>query len=293
MSAAPTPPRVYGTWPGGLPYLAVGSGPPLVFLPGTTPNHDAPTGTERRFQARQVLPYAASRRVWWVNRRPGLDPAATMADIAADYANAMLRRFDEPVDVIGESTGGSVALQLAADHPAVVKRLVIVSAAYRLSEEGRDTMLRVADDVLDGRPRAAGAELMRMTGSGTLSNRLLAALGWLIGKPFFAHVTADLMTTIRAEDAFNLRTRLADIVAPTLVIGGDRDAFYSAELFRQTVEGIPRADLALYSGRGHMSTGLDPRFLPDILSFLDPPDDDAGGTGVAAEPGAGRDDITR
>jgi hypothetical protein len=72
------------------------------------------------------------------------------------------------------------------------------------------------------------------------------------------------------------------------VIGGDRDAFYSAELFRQTVEGIPRADLALYSGRGHMSTGLDPRFLPDILSFLDPPDDTGSAAGQG-EPGAGRE----
>lgn len=292
MSPALPPPRIYGTWPGGMPFLAVGSGRPLVFLPGTTPNHEAPTGSDRRFQARQVMPYAALRRTWWVNRRPGLDPDATMADIAADYANAMLRRFDEPVDVIGESTGGSVALQLAADHPAVVNRLVIVSAAYRLGEEGRDTMLRVADDVLDGRRRAAGAELMGIAGSGATSRRLLAALGWLAGKKYFAHATADLITTIRADDAFDLRTRLADIVAPTLVIGGDRDGFYSAELFRQTAEGIPRARLALYPGRGHLSTTLDPRFLPDVLSFLDPPD--APGVPAArAETGTGRDDITR
>lgn len=288
----PSPPRVYGTWPGGMPFLAVGSGPPLVFLPGITPNHDPPTGADRRFQARRMLPYAGSRRVWWVNRRPGLDPAATMADIAADYAHAMLRRFDEPVDVIGESTGGTVALQLAADYPDVVKRLVIVSAAYKLGEEGRDTQLRVADDVLDGRPRAAGAEQMRIAGAGDASKRVLAMLGWLLGKAYFAHVTADLMTVTRAEDAADLLTRLADITAPTLVIGGDRDAFYSAELFRQTAEGIPHGRLALYPGRGHLSTALDPRFLPDVLSFLDPPDQATGAPG-RARPGAGRDDVTR
>ncbi|MGO4784966.1 alpha/beta fold hydrolase [Cryobacterium sp. W22_MBD10_FK3] len=292
MSPISPPPRVYGTWPGGMPFLSVGSGPPLVFLPGTTPHHAPPTGSDRRFQARQFQAYTASRRVWWVNRRPGLDPDATMADIASDYAQAMLRRLDEPVDVIGESTGGSVALQLAADHPAVVKRLVIVSAAYKLSEDGRDTMLRVADDVLDGRPRAAGAELMRMTGSGAGSRRMLAGLGWLVGTSYFGRATSDLITTIRAEDAFDLRTRLADIVAPTLVIGGERDAFYSAELFRQTAEGIPRGRLALYEGRGHLSTTMDPRFLPDVLSFLDPPDD-TGSPAGRAEPGAGRDDVTR
>lgn len=290
--AAPPPPRVYGTWPGGMPFLAVGSGPPLVFLPGITPNHEPPTGADRRFQVRQLLPFAATRRVWWVNRRPGLDPAATMADIATDYANAMLRRFDEPVDVIGQSTGGSVALQLAADHPAVVKRLVIVSAAHRLGEQGRDTEMSVADDVLDGRPRAAYAELMRMLGGGPRSSRMLAALGWLLGRNYFAHVSADLMTTIRAEDGFDLLTRLGDIVAPTLVVGGERDAFYSPELFRQTAAAIPRGRLALYPGRGHLSTTVDPRFLTDVLTFLDPPDS-AGSPAGRVEPGADRDDVTR
>jgi len=293
MNSTPSPPRLYGTWPRGMPFLAVGSGPPLVFLPGITPNHEPPTGADRRFQARQLAPYASSRRVWWVNRRPGLDPHATMADIAADYANAMLRRFDEPVDVIGESTGGSVALQLAADHPAVVKRLVIISAAYALSEDGRDTQLRVADDVLDGRARAAGAEQMRMAGSGPASQRLMAALGWLLGRAYFSHATADLITMIRAEDAFDLRARLADIVAPTLVVGGEKDAYYSAELFRQTAAGITRGTLALYEGRGHLSTTMDPRFLPDVLSFLDPPDDDLNPDAARAEPGAGHDDVTR
>ena len=291
MNTPPTPPRVYGTWPGGMPFLSVGSGPPLVFLAGITANHAPPTVSDRHFLARQLMLFAASRRVWWVNRRPGLDPDATMADIATDYARAMLLRFDEPVDVIGHSTGGSVALQLAADHPAVVKRLVIVSAAYRLSEEGRDAQLRVADNVLDGRPRAAGSEAMRMLGAGPRSRRVFAGLGWLIGPRYLAHATADMITTIRAEDALDLRTRLADIDAPTLVIGGDRDAFYSAELYRQTAEGIPGARLALYAGRGHLGTTMDPRFVPDVLSFLDPPDPEDLSTGQA-EPGAGVDDVS-
>jgi pimeloyl-ACP methyl ester carboxylesterase len=296
MTTALLPPRVYGTWPGGMPFLSIGAGPPLVFLAGITPNHEPPQGSERRFQARQLMLYAAAHRVWWVNRRPGLDPDATMADIAADYAKAMLMRFDEPVDVIGQSTGGSVALQLAADHPAVVKRLVLVSAAYRLSEEGRDSQLRVADDVLDGRPRAASAEAMRMLGAGPRSQRLLAGLGWLIGPRFLAHASSDMITTIRAEDSFDLRNRLADIVAPTLVIGGERDAFYSPELFRQTAEGIPRGRLALYAGRGHLGTTMDPRFVPDVLSFLDPPDPADGPADESArwaDRRGGRDDITR
>jgi pimeloyl-ACP methyl ester carboxylesterase len=291
MTPTSVSPRVYGTWPGGMPFLSLGSGPPLVVLAGITPNHEPPRGADRRFQARQLMLFAASRRVWWVNRRPGLDPDASMADIAADYAKAMLLRFDEPVDVLGQSTGGSVALQLAADHPAVVKRLVVVSAAYRLGEEGRDSQLRVADNVLDGRPRAASAEAMRMLAAGSRSGRLFAGLGWLVGRAFLDHATADMITTIRAEDGLDLRNRLADIVAPTLVIGGERDAFYSAELFRETAAGIPRGRLALYAGRGHLGTTMDPRFVPDVLSFLDPPDPADEPAGWAA-PGAAQDDIS-
>jgi pimeloyl-ACP methyl ester carboxylesterase len=284
MPSAMSQNRRQGTWPGGLPYLALGTGPALVFLAGLTPNHEPPTGRDRRFQTQPLLPFAAARRVWWVNRRRGLDPNATMADIAADYAGALRQRFAGPVDVMGMSTGGSVALQLAADHPDVVKRLVVVSAAYRLSEEGRDAQLRVADNVLDGRKRQASAELMRMLGSGPGSQRLLAGFGWLLGPTLFAHTTPDMITTIRAEDAFDLQHRLADIQAPTLVVGGDKDAFYSPALLRRTAEGIPRGRLVLYAGKGHLATSADPRLVPDVLSFLDASDDTVDRAGRRASP---------
>lgn len=284
MAAADPLDRRQGTWPGGMPYVAIGSGPPLVYLAGLSPHHSPPRGLDRRFLVQQLMPFAASRRVWWVNRRPGLAPDATMGDIATDYAQALRRRFDGPVDVLGISTGGSTALQLAADHPDVVKRLVVVSAAYRLSDEGRDTQLRVADSVLDGRPRQASAEMMRMLGSGRGSRRMLAGVGWLVGSFMLAHTTPDLITTIRAEDAFDLELRLIDISAPTLVVGGEKDAFYSADLFRATAEGIPRGRLVLYPDKGHLATTADPRFVPDVLAFLNGSDDARFGFGRQARP---------
>lgn len=271
--SAPALDRRQGTWPGGLPYLAVGSGPPLVYLADLTPNHAPPGGRYRRLQAQQLMPFARSRRVWWVNRRPGLSPDATLGDIAADYAHALRLCFDEPVDVLGISTGGSVALQLAADHSDVVRRLVVASAAYTLSDEGRDTLLRVADSVLDGRPRQASAEIMSRLGTSRGSGRLLAGIGWLVGTALFAHTTPDLITTIRAEDAFDAELRLMDITAPTLVVGGGKDAFYSTDLFRRTAEGIPRGRLVLYPDAGHLTTAADSRFVPDVLAFLDAADD--------------------
>jgi pimeloyl-ACP methyl ester carboxylesterase len=77
---------------------------------------------------------------------------------------------------------------------------------------------------------------------------------------------ADLIITIEAEDRFSFRERLAQIAAPTLVIAGERDPFYSVALFRETAEGIPNARLILYPRMGHPAGGK--QFQQDVLAFL-------------------------
>ncbi|AUI53190.1 hypothetical protein AC20117_05125 [Arthrobacter crystallopoietes] len=257
-----------GTWASGMPWMRLGSGLPLVFLPGLTSTHRLPHGQDRRFQLQEVKPFAAKREVWWANRRPGLDPDATMADIAADYAEALRTSFGQPVDVLGFSTGGSVALQLAVDHPDVVRRLVILSAAGRLSSTGRRVQRLAADEIRAGRPRRAAAAMMAMLGNGPASSKVLAGTGWLLGPVFFGDADKDMLTTIDAEDAFNLMARLSEIVSPVLVVGGGRDKFYSETLFQSTAEQIPNGRLVLYKRRGHVGTGA-PGLAAGVLEFLD------------------------
>ena len=133
-----------GTLTGGLPYLAQGSGPPLVVLAGLGKDNAHPHGLQRRFELGTVRPYAdAGRTAYWVTRRPGLAAGVTMADLAADHAVALRAEFGEPVDILGFSTGGSVAQQLAVDHPDVVRRLVLACTAYRLGTAGRATQRRL------------------------------------------------------------------------------------------------------------------------------------------------------
>jgi pimeloyl-ACP methyl ester carboxylesterase len=155
-----------GTLAGGLPYLAVGEGTPLVYIPGGTFEHKNPTGLARTIALSTVRPFVrAGFEVHLVNRRPGLPADVTMADVAADYATAIRARFGgDPVDVIGHSTGGSIVLQLIADHPEVVRRAVVASAAYRLgpvAKRAQREMARRARLLLDAgdvrRHRAADA----------------------------------------------------------------------------------------------------------------------------------------
>ncbi|WP_063628893.1 alpha/beta fold hydrolase [Amycolatopsis taiwanensis] len=266
-SFLPTGADESGSISSGLPYLRVGSGPPLVLLPGLTAHHHPPRGIERWLRVRQCGPLARHREVWWINRKRGLAPGATMADLARDHADALRLRFGHPVDVLGVSTGGSVALQLAADHPEVVRRLVVVSAAYRLGDAGRRTRRQAARWLRLGRTRRAAAAMTTVFGARARTRRVLRAVGWLLGETICGPGDPDLLAAMDAENTFDLRSRLGDITAPTLVAGGERDACHGCQLLEWTAAGIPAARLIIYPGTGH--TGLRRAVVRDILAFLD------------------------
>jgi pimeloyl-ACP methyl ester carboxylesterase len=259
-----------GTLAGGLPYYSFGDGPPLVVIAGLTMTHENPRGLALRFELSMLRPFGSHFTVYVVNRRPGLAPGTTMADIAADYAVALGDGFETPVDVMGFSTGGSVALQLAIDHPAVVDHLLVASAACRLSDTGRAAQLRVAALARAGDQRGEYRELTRPSVTHPWLQAVSGWSAWALGPWMMGRHDdpADMIVTIEAEDVFDATPALARITAPTLVTGGDRDAFYSPEIFRATAAGIPNAELRLYEGKGHVGA-LGKRFARDALAFLD------------------------
>jgi hypothetical protein len=77
-----------GMLPPGLPFLRLGQGPALVMAPGGAAGH-ANLAAERRISLSTAARFAGLFTVYVTSRKPGLAPGATMADIAADYAQAI------------------------------------------------------------------------------------------------------------------------------------------------------------------------------------------------------------
>ncbi|GAB2757441.1 alpha/beta fold hydrolase [Sinomonas soli] len=254
----------------GLPSFRLGSGPPLLVIPGLTPRHEVPRGPAFLAESQPLGPLARHREVWWVNRRSGLGPETTMADIAADYAER-LPRLGAPVDVLGISTGAAVALQLAHDRPELVRRLVLVAGGCRLGPVGKAGQRALLHRLEAGDLRGAGVEMVRLGGLRPAARSLESWAGWVMGPLMYRGSTADVMAVLRAEDRFDLTSRLAAIDVPTLVLGGDEDAPYGAAVFRETARGLPRGRLIIYYGRGHVGVPLVPSFAGDVLRFLDVP----------------------
>jgi hypothetical protein len=64
------------------PYLKIGQGPPLVMVPGVTPEHDVPRGWQRRMALASARALARDFTVYVVNRKRGLQPGESMSNIA-------------------------------------------------------------------------------------------------------------------------------------------------------------------------------------------------------------------
>ncbi len=242
---------VEGAFSTGVPYLRAGQGPPLLMASGLTSEHANPTGRWRTQALSYVAPFAEHFTVYLANRRPSLPRGASISDIAADYAAAIEDELGGSAAVHGTSTGGSLALQLAADSPELVRRLVVSAAACRLSDEGRRAQAELARLTAAGDHRGVGALLL-----GSLAPPALAlparGVGWLAGGLFATDDPSDTLVVVAAEDAFDIEPDLGRIAAPTLVLGGSRDPFYSEDLFRRTAAGVPDGRAVIFPGKSHM-----------------------------------------
>jgi pimeloyl-ACP methyl ester carboxylesterase len=248
----------------GLPYNKVGRGPrPLVIFQGLLfDNKPLPAHMNWLYQS--YYRYLEKEYTTYiVLRKRGLPHGYTLQEMAGDYADFIRKEFGGPVDVWGVSTGGSIVQHFAADYPGLVRRLIIHSAAFTLSDSTKSVMLAVRDLAQQRKWPEAYAKMMS-------TSRYSQATLWIgsriAGAFFAAEDPSDLVVTIEAEDRFNFQARLGEIHAPTLVVAGEKDPFYSPALFQDTAAGIPGARLVLYPRMGHPAGGK--QFRQDVLGFL-------------------------
>lgn len=108
-------------------YLAVGHGPPLVLIhglgmsaPDLSPLFSALARTHRVY----AIDLLGSGHSDWP--RDSMYSMKEQADVVRGFMDALSLRNP---DVLGVSMGGWVALELAAEHPSRVRRLILVSSA--------------------------------------------------------------------------------------------------------------------------------------------------------------------
>ena len=229
-------------------YERTGSGPALVLLHGGL--------CDRRVWREQVELLAPDFTViaW---DAPGCgesgDPpsAYDLAGYASCLAGLLTALEATPAHLVGHSWGGGLALQVAVDHPRVVRSLVLLAgyAGWKGSLPAEEVQRRLAKalEVADLAPDRFDPRSV----PGLFSDRI---------PPERARELADVMGEIRPAGtramavAFaeaDLRDRLHEITVPTLLLCGADDVRAPAEVADALEAGIPGSTRVTLPGARH------------------------------------------
>ena len=253
----------------GLPYFRVGDcSRNLVVFDGLNFENKPPSGLQLRFVKGDYKELAKLFTVYSVGRKPNLPRGYTTRDMANDYAEMIRNELEYPVDVIGLSTGGTIAQYFALDHPELVRHLVLASTGYRLKETGKQLQLYVGEMARQRKWRKALPAMVKglYPKGGGMKKHFFKFMLWIMATFAAPKDPSDLVITIEAEDNHNFKDLLSQIKVPTLVIGGVDDFFYP---IKETADGIDGVELILYEDFGHNAwSDNGKKFKADVLKFL-------------------------
>jgi pimeloyl-ACP methyl ester carboxylesterase len=243
-------------------YEVHGSGRPLVLLHGNLSTIEVDFGG--------VIPtLAKTRQVIAVEQQAhghtaDIDRPLTIKQWAEDTA-ALLRHLGvEDADVFGYSSGSTVALQLALDHPELVRKLVLASISHRLDG--------VHPGVLDG---IEGLQPEHLAGT-----PFEAAYARTAPRPGDWPVLIEKIKAMDADLPEWPAEAISGLGKPAMLVYGDSDIVrpeHAVEMFRLLgggvvgdLVGVPASRLAIVPGTTHVT--LVQRFdwlAPMIEEFLD------------------------
>lgn len=214
--------------------------------------------------------FAASRRVVGIDQRghghcPDDDRPYAYGEMADDTAAVILRLGTGPVDLVGHSDGGNVALLLAAAHPELVRRVVVSGANLRAGLPPEELARRAtwsAQQVAD-----AVSRLERRLPPAFKSDYEAVAPDGAQRWPTHVAKSYKMWLTPVVIDAAALKS----VRAPVLVMAGDKD-FSSVEDTAEIYRGLERAQLFIVPGSGHATFDDRPDLVnAAILEFLSRP----------------------
>jgi pimeloyl-ACP methyl ester carboxylesterase len=242
----------------------VGHGQPILFLHGGMLFFDNTFAKQRDY-------FAAYRTVIGIDQRGhGHSPDGPWTlsyKLMADDTAAVIEQLGlGPVDVVGQSDGGDIALLLARDHPQLVRRVVISGANLRSGLSAEEALRRRAWS-----SEQLAAKLQAISDSMPANFR-----------PDYGRVSPDgpdhWMTMLSKcylmwmDPVVIEPTDLKRIAAPVLVMAGDHD-FTSLEETVEIYRGLPHGQLFILPATGHgtLQTRADLVNLA-IREFLAAPD---------------------
>ena len=244
-------------------YEVYGEGKPLVLLHGSFMSIDMTFS--------QLIPeLSKTRKIIAVEfqghgRTADTERPFSAENFADDVAGVLKFLKIDSADILGYSLGGEVAAQVAIRQPKMVRKLVIVSSAFKFegwSPETRAVFPMITPEIFAKTP--IKTEYDRLAPDTTHWSQFIKKMVQFVSTPF------------------DFTDKARSLKKPMLLIFGDSDGIlpeHAAEMFRSAggvrngdMAGLPNSQLAIFPGTSHtgviMRTGW---LLSMIPPFLDAP----------------------
>jgi pimeloyl-ACP methyl ester carboxylesterase len=271
-----------------LTYRRIGTGPVLVCHPGG-PGFSSSYFADLAGLWEQFTLVMLNPRGTGGSDRPADSRAYQIEDYVSDVDELRRHLALDKMLLLGHSHGGVVAEAYAAEHPARVERLVLASSLARFGP-GQEAAMQGGLEKRSGQPwfADAAAALDEEQETKFATDQELGNLFFREFPLYFAHygdAEAGYADTLRSEtinadtlrlfnreifNTFDLRDRLRDVTAPTLVITGEDDFICGPVCAAEISAAIPNAREVIVGDSGHMLFIEQPQaFRDEVAGFLE------------------------
>lgn len=187
--------------------------------------------------------------VYVFDRRNGRDPECTISSMAEDLAGAMIALNITNAYVVGVSQGGMIAQYLAAEHPELVKRLVLGVTASKTNP----LMISAVDEWLSMAENGDMQGVLIKSYDKMYTEKQMKLYRRLI--PFMMKFTkfmsierfADHARAIYTVDSYDF---LDKIKCPVLVLGAELDRITTADSSKEIADKLG-CKVHIFPNEGH------------------------------------------
>ncbi len=189
----------------------------------------------------------------------------TMESLAADVITFMDAKGIAQATIVGHSMGSLVAQLVAIHHPARLSRLVLIGGG---AQWGNEAIVELHEFV---------QTLTDPVSPNFIADFQTSTVHAPVPRDFFEEVIAESSRVptrvwhqaLASLVQYDMTSRLAEIVAPTLILWGDHDSVFSRRDQEILHTHIPHATLLTYAETGHALQWEHPdQFVHDLAQFL-------------------------
>lgn len=210
--------------------------------------------------------FAKDYRVYLFDRRPVIDSAITIWDIAEDIHKAMKELKIEKADLFGVSQGGMISMAMAILYPECINKMVLGVTASRPNE----TMKRVVGAWVECAKNKDYVTINRDTFTYMYTDKYLKKYKMLLPIVVKMVKLKDFKRFEMLASAilnFDSYDRLNEIKCPVLVLGGALDKITTGEASTEIADKLG-CEVFIYDEYGHAAYEEAKDFTKRVYDFL-------------------------